>query len=183
MPSAYEKIEKEKQILLKSEEAEFIGRHVLLDAQTSSTRGIDEINVIYQMLDGLSKVLDMTLVYPPIVARFPFSNSELEAFLKSLKSEGVATETIRTMDILLERRRQEASGISGIVVWLESHAAIHTWPEEYFFSFDAFSCKDFNTNKLIEYIVPFFDLEFYKGWDIVRTIKGPRIEKELRWEK
>ena len=29
-------------------------------------------------------------------------------------------------------------------MWLESHAAIHTWTEENFFSFDAYSCKDFD---------------------------------------
>ena len=75
----------------------FVGRHLLLDVQTSSPRGINETTVIYQMLEGLSKKLDMTLVYPPLVARFPFAANELERFVASLHEEGIQARTVRGM--------------------------------------------------------------------------------------
>ena len=157
----------------------FVGRHLLLDVQTKTMRGINESQTISTMLEGLSKVLSMTLVYPPIVARFPFANSELEMFLLDLKKEGINTQTIQKMEQLLERRNDEMAGISGITIWLESHAAVHTWTEENFFSFDAYSCKDFDVDKALSYILSYFDVHSYNGLDIVRTMNEPQKVRSL----
>ena len=152
----------------------FVGRHLIIDVQTKTMRGINEPQVIYTMLEGLSKVMDMTLVYPPIVSRFPFANNELEKFLIDLKAEGIQAQTISKMEQLLERRHDELAGISGITIWLESHAAIHTWTEENFFSFDAYSCKDFDVLKALDYLLSYFDVHSYNGLDIVRTVNEPQ---------
>jgi len=152
----------------------FVGRHLILDVQTNSIRGINETSAIYTMMEGLSKVLGMTLVYPPIVARFPWAGSELEKFVSDLKEEGIRAKTIETMDALISRRNDNLAGISGITVWLESHAAIHTWTEENFFSFDAYSCKNFDPDDALNYILPHFDIASYNGLDIVRTINEPQ---------
>lgn len=157
----------------------FVGRHLLLDVQTSSPRGINETTVIYQMLEGLSKKLDMTLVYPPLVARFPFAANELERFVASLHEEGIQARTVRGMEELLAKRQSEDAGISGVTVWLESHAAIHTWTEENFFSFDAYSCKDFNPEEALDYVLKFFDIGSYNGLDIIRTIDAPQQVRVL----
>lgn len=85
----------------------FVGRHLIVDVQTKTMRGINEPQVIYTLLEGLSKVIGMTLVYPPIVARFPFANSELEVFLHELKAEGIQAQTISKMEQLLEMRHDE----------------------------------------------------------------------------
>ncbi len=152
----------------------FVGRHLILDVQTSTPRGINEPSAIYNMLEGLSKVLKMTLVYPPIVARFPWASSELERFVSELKQEGVTAKTLEQMEALISARADNLAGVSGITVWLESHAAIHTWTEENFFSFDAYSCKDFDPQVALDYILPMFDIVSYNGLDIVRTIKEPQ---------
>lgn len=152
----------------------FVGRHLLLDVQTKSARGINEPSSIYTMLEGLSRILDMTLVYPPLVARFPFAANELSKFVQSLKDEGIQARTISTMESLLDRRNDRDAGISGVTVWLESHAAIHTWTEENFFSFDAYSCKEFDPDKAIAFILSHFDVSSFNGLDIVRTIDAPQ---------
>ncbi len=152
----------------------FVGRHLILDVQTHSNRGISETSSIYNLLENLSKVLNMTLVYPPIVARFPWANSELEKFVGDLKGEGVKAKTIETMEGLITARNNDFAGISGITIWLESHAAIHTWTEENFFSFDAYSCKDFNPDEALNYILPHFDVASFNGLDIIRTIDEPQ---------
>lgn len=152
----------------------FVGRHLILDVQTKTRRGIDEPQAIYNLLEELSKVLGMTLVYPPIVARFPWANSELEKFVSELNDEGIRAKTVEKMESLIAARRDNLAGVSGITVWLESHAAIHTWTEENFFSFDAYSCKDFNTDEALNYILPHFDVASFNGLDIVRTINEPQ---------
>ncbi|MEK7146741.1 MAG: adenosylmethionine decarboxylase [Patescibacteria group bacterium] len=43
-------------------------------------------------------------------------------------------------------------GITGYCVISESHIAIHTWPEKNYFSFDIFSCRNFD-EKIIERIL------------------------------
>ena len=157
----------------------FVGRHLLLDVQTSTPRGITETTTIYAMLEGLSKTIDMTLVYPPLVARFPFAANELSRFVQSLHDEGIQARTVQTMEQLLNKRQDEDAGISGVTVWLESHAAIHTWTEENFFSFDAYSCKDFDPEKALDYVLSFFDVQSYNGLDIVRTIDAPQQVRVL----
>lgn len=159
------------------ESENFVGRHLILDVQTKSKRGINEPAAIYNLLEDLSRVLDMTLVYPPIVSRFPWASNELEKFVNDLKTENVRAKTIETMEGLIKRRANNLAGVSGITVWLESHAAIHTWTEENFFSFDAYSCKDFDPDQALNFILPHFDVESFNGLDIIRTIDEPqRVE-------
>lgn len=43
-------------------------------------------------------------------------------------------------------------GVTGFCVIAESHIAIHTWPEKNYFTFDIFSCRDFN-EKNVENII------------------------------
>ena len=157
----------------------FVGRHILFDVKTSTSRGISETTTVYHLLEGLSVALDMTLVYPPLVARFPFAGSELDRFVESLRIEGIQANAINAMERQLARRHNEEAGISGVTVWLESHAAIHTWTEENFFSFDAYSCKDFDPEKAIDYVLQFFDVQSYNGLDIVRTIDAPQQVRVL----
>lgn len=152
----------------------FVGRHLLLDVKLRTTKGITETSRVYNILENLSCLLDMTLVYPPIVGRFPWSANELERFVGSLTKEGVQTTTVEQMRELLKSRQKEEAGVSGICVWLESHAAIHTWTEELFFSFDAYSCKEFDAHKAIDFLLPHFDVEAYNGLNIVRTMNEPQ---------
>jgi S-adenosylmethionine decarboxylase len=157
----------------------FVGRHLLLDVQTKNQRGINDTDTLYRMLEDLSQVLNMTLVYPPLVARFPFASSELAQFVKSLREEGIQARTVQTMQDLLAKRQSEDSGVSGITVWLESHAAIHTWTEENFFSFDAYSCKDFDAEVALRHVLKYFDVLSYNGLDVVRTIDAPQRVRVL----
>lgn len=47
------------------------------------------------------------------------------------------------MKDFLRRRQLEESGVTGVRIWAESHAAIHTGDEDNYYAFDAFSCPDF----------------------------------------
>jgi len=152
---------------------EFVGRHIMMDAIVSDITRINTIQPIYDYMEELSRRIDMTLVYPPIVARFPFAQSELEQFVKRLSEENVKSRTLEIMEEVLKRRATEDSGVSGVSIWLESHCTIHTWPEEEFFSLDAYSCKDFDPMVAFEFTVKWFNVKYASFVDVERYIGGP----------
>jgi S-adenosylmethionine decarboxylase len=48
----------------------------------------------------------------------------------------------------LRRRQLEESGVTGVSIWRESHAAIHTWDEDNYLRVRRVSdCGDFSTPK------------------------------------
>src|SRR3972149_11336766 len=49
----------------------FVGRHLIVDASTFSKRNLTSTETIYSLFESLARNLDMTLVIPPIVCRFP----------------------------------------------------------------------------------------------------------------
>lgn len=115
------------------------------------------------MLEQLSRELNMTLVYPPLVAAFPFAHSELERYTTRLIAEGITTPTVSCMLDHVKKRANEQSGVSGIAIWLESHASIHTWPEELYFAIDLFSCKEFDYVRARKLIIDMFNITKFSG--------------------
>jgi S-adenosylmethionine decarboxylase len=104
----------------------------------------------------------MTLVIPPIVCRFPFANDELSVFADSIQRElggKLELNAVNAMNEFLRKRKMEESGVSGISIWAESHAAIHTWDADNYFAFDAFSCKEFEPKDAIRLLLNVFDIE------------------------
>jgi S-adenosylmethionine decarboxylase len=155
----------------------YVGRHLILDVRTMSKLALNDMNRISDFLEQLSALLDMTLVYPPIVAKFPFSHNELSKFFCGLENDGVDSETLNHMRHLLHKRKNEMGGVSGIAVWQESHTALHTFSEYNFFSFDAYSCRDFDIDLTIDFIERHFDVKSYYGINIIRSIdKEPKIK-------
>ncbi len=159
---------------MEEEENNFVGRHLILDVQLKSLKNLNQINEIYHILENLSVLLNMTLVYPPIVAKFPWATNELKRFTGSLKQENINSPTLQKMNDLIYSRQKEEAGVSGICVWLESHAAIHTWTESLFFSFDAYSCKEFDSLQVVEFFLSHFDIKQYNGLNIKRTMDEPQ---------
>jgi len=161
---------------------EFVGRHIMMDATVKDIGRINAIQPIYDYMEELARQLDMTLVYPPIVARFPFAQSELEQFVKKLSEENVKSRTLEFMEETLKRRATEDSGVSGVSIWLESHCTIHTWPEEKFFSLDAYSCKDFDPMVAFELTIKWFNVEYASFVDVERYIGGPCMIKAYEYK-
>src|SRR5262249_50088853 len=66
---------------------------------------------------------------------------------------------VRIMREFLRKRQMEDSGVTGVSIWAESHAAIHTWDEDNYYAFDAFSCKDFRPKDALRLLLSHFDTE------------------------
>lgn len=77
------------------------------------------VQEVYSFLEQLSKAIDMKIVVPPIIVKIPV--------LHAHDSISAANDF----------------GVSGSVIWLESGAQIHTWPEHRLVTLDIFSCKPY----------------------------------------
>ena len=52
-------------------------------------------------------------------------------------------------------------GVTGFVVIAESHISIHTFPKDGYFTMDIYSCKPFDSKKIVPYITNFFESKQY----------------------
>ena len=171
---------------------DFVGRHLIVDASTYTRRNLSSTDTVFALFEALNRNLDMTAVLPPIVCRYPFANDEIAAFCDDVerelasKAEEVATAARRPIDLSLEpvrlmreflRRRQlEESGVTGVSIWAESHAAIHTWDEDNYYAFDAFSCRDFRPRDALRLLLTHFDVETLNCVNLFRFQRSiPRV--------
>ena len=82
---------------------------------------------------------------------------------------------------------EEDSGYTGVVIIAESHIAIHTFPKRGFVSVDIFSCKEFDTQHALNYLVEQLDIGRYDTHFINRGKEFPKdlsvVEKILSGER
>jgi S-adenosylmethionine decarboxylase len=170
---------------------DFVGRHLIVDATTFNRRNLTSTDTVFTLLEALARNLDMTLVLPPVVFRYPFANDEITAFCDDIeieltaKAKAMATPDrpidlsltpVRIMREFLRKRQMEESGVTGISIWAESHAAIHTWDEDNYYAFDAFSCKDFRLKDALRLLLSHFDTEVLNCVNLLRFQRSlPRM--------
>lgn len=82
---------------------------------------------------------------------------------------------------------EEDSGYTGVVIIAESHIAIHTFPKRGFVSVDIFSCKEFDAQQALNYLVDKLDIGRYDTHFINRGKEFPKdlavAEKILSGER
>jgi S-adenosylmethionine/arginine decarboxylase-like enzyme len=97
---------------------------------------------------------------------------ELAGKRDELKGRNIEVElelnAVTIMNEFLRRRKMEESGVSGVSIWSESHAAIHTWDSDNYFAFDAFSCKEFDPKDAIRLLLNVFDVEMLNCINVLR---------------
>jgi hypothetical protein len=80
----------------------------------------------------------------------------------------------------------EESGVTGVSIWAESHAAIHTWDEDNYYAFDAFSCRDFRPRDALRLLLTHFDIETLNCVNLFRYQRSiPRVshfQVNASWE-
>jgi len=161
---------------------DFVGRHLIVDASTYTRRNLSSTDTVFTLFEALNRSLDMTAVLPPIVCRYPFANDEIAAFCDDIerelaaKAKDVSLTPVRMMRDFLRRRQMEESGVTGVSIWAESHAAIHTWDEDNYYAFDAFSCRDFRPEDALRLLLTQFDIEMLNCVNLFRFQRSiPRV--------
>ena len=137
----------------------FDGRHLVVDAIVEEPSMLNNSILGVELLETIVERIDMTMIIPPVVVKFPQQVSELHRTLKRLEEEGLAdSKTAQQIRQDLYLRKVEAYGYSSYVMIAESHISLHTFPELGFFSFDCYSCKYFDTNLVEEILNDFFKI-------------------------
>jgi len=60
------------------------------------------------------------------------------------------------------------TGITGGIIFMESHFTFHAFPEQDYFSADIYSCKDFEHTEVINYIITTFSVQEIKETVMLR---------------
>ncbi|MDL1969890.1 MAG: adenosylmethionine decarboxylase [Candidatus Desulfofervidaceae bacterium] len=114
------------------------------------------------MLDGYGcnkdKLMDIELLYN---------------FLDAYPDEMEMTKVMPPYVFRCEGKKPEDWGYSGFVIIAESHISIHTFPEKNYLSLDIFSCKTFDAQKAIDYVVKLFEIKEKEIKLIDRGIEFP----------
>lgn len=72
----------------------------------------------------------------------------------------------------------EDKGITGVVVIAESHITFHSFIEKDYFFFDIFSCKHFDVQQAIDYMIEAFEVKSYEKHAVSRGRFFPRSLEE-----
>lgn len=72
------------------------------------------------------------------------------------------------------------SGVTGVVIVAESHIAIHTFPQRGFLSVDVFSCKEFDVQRALTYLVDSFEMGRFETHFINRGKEFPKDLAEVQ---
>lgn len=130
----------------------YIGTHLVMDITSWDRELLRDEGKVNQYLTELIRLADMTCLVAPQTFKFPFDN-EYKKFLEKLRKEGTTSPLIEEKLKMLDYNENEGSGVTGIAVLSESHAAVHTFPEKNdpFMSVCLYSCKWFDANDIIAY--------------------------------
>jgi len=72
--------------------------------------------------------------------------------------------------LVLDHKADEKaeSGITGTIILAESNITVHTYPAKKWFCLDIFSCKEFDIDKTLEYLIKKLKINKYKKRFILR---------------
>lgn len=136
------------------------GRHLIIDGiLTKESKDIvSSVSLMSKYLEEVTKITGMTLVVPPIAMKFPFAG-ETQRLIENLEKEGTTSPLIEEFKSHIKNRDTNQGGVSAITIWLESHASLHSWPEDNYISIDLYSCKIFEYDEIISYTKDFMKLK------------------------
>ena len=138
---------------------EYNGVHLMVDVCVSDPKQLTQPEPGVRMLEKIIEEIDMTMILPPVTVKFPHATCEMKRVIEDLESEGLGqSKTATNLREKLRERKNESYGYSTFAMIAESHLTIHTFPELKYFSFDCYSCKNFDTDKVMTVISEFFDV-------------------------
>lgn len=133
-------------------EKDYIGTHLVMDITSYDAEGMRDEGKVSRYLSELIRLADMTCLVAPQTFKFPYDN-EYKKFLERLREEGTSSPLIEEKLAILDYNETEGSGVTGIAVLCESHAAIHTFPEKEdpFMSVCLYSCKWYDADAIVDF--------------------------------
>ena len=119
------------------------GKHLIIDAYGCDTKSLFDVELIERMLFQVTRMIE----------------------LKPL-SDALIYEVDETM---IEKTE---TGVTGGIIFMESHFTFHSFPHKNYFSADIYSCKGFSHSEVAKYIG-----ELFKALklDVTVLIRGSQL--------
>jgi len=122
------------------------GEHLVFDAYGCNVEKLMDMELCYDVLNTLVKMAEMHAMTPPFV----------------IKSEGNLT-----------LGGKDPGGFTGFVIIEESHISIHTFAKRGFVTIDLYSCKEFPSDGIVEYLKKTFEAKDVDVMTMKRGLKYP----------
>ena len=122
------------------------GLHVTIDASRCDKKKLASYSLVYDILNNLPAKIGMTKMTLPYVAKW------------------------------LDKFADGTPGISGFVMIAESHISIHTFPDQDYVFMDIFSCREFETERAIKYLLEAFEAKKHEIKILKRGLDFPSKE-------
>ena len=122
----------------------------------------------------------MTLVMPPISMKFPFAG-ETQKLIQLLEQEGTSSPIIEEFKNHINKRDTKQGGVSAITIWLESHASLHSWPDDDYISIELYSCKTFDYEPVLKFTKQFMELSELNILIVDRKMNGPAEVDQIKF--
>ena len=128
------------------------GPHLMLDCYGCNENKLKDLNFVLKFLDKLPDLIGMHKIAEPHAINYPGKPNSFDK-----------------------------GGISAVVIIVESHISIHTFPSYNYMSVDIFSCKDFDVNKAVNFIIKAFEVKKVEKKLLNRGLEFPKeIPKAMR---
>ncbi len=139
---------------------EYNGQHLMVDAIVKPPHQLNDASIGNILLESIVEVIDMTMILPPVTVKFPHATCEMQRVLENLDKEGLKdSKTYSMIANSIMNRKLQTYGYSTLIMIAESHLSIHTFPEDNFFTFDCYSCKPFDSEKIRDILNKKFEIE------------------------
>jgi len=119
----------------------------MLDLYKCDRQKLLDANLAHRVLNELPDVLSMTKVMPPYI--IPYGGSK-------------------------NPNSFDKGGISGIVIIAESHISMHSFAEQEYMNVDIFSCKPFDVERAVDYLVKAYGAKKVERNFIMRGREFPK---------
>jgi S-adenosylmethionine decarboxylase len=128
------------------------GPHLMLDCYGCNEKKLRDFNFVLKFLDDLPDLIGMHKIAEP-----------------------------HAISYLGNPDSFDKGGISAVVIIAESHISIHTFPSHNYMSVDIFSCKYFDVEKAIDFIVKSFEVKKFEKKLLNRGLEFPKeVSKAIK---
>ncbi len=124
------------------------GEHLIFDAYGCNPDKLNDMELCYDVLNTLVKMAEMRPLTHPML----------------LKAEGNMT-----------LGGKDPGGYTGFIIIEESHISIHTFAKRGFVTIDLYSCKEFPSDGIVEYLKKTFEA---KEADVLKLNRGLKYPDE-----
>jgi len=121
------------------------GPHLMLDCYGCDENKLKDLEFVLKFLDDLPNLIDMHKISEPHAISYP---GKPDSFDKG--------------------------GISALVIIAESHISIHTFPSYNYMNVDIFSCKNFDVEKAVKFIIKSFNVKKFEKKLLNRGLEFPK---------